>query len=157
LHNSATGGISPFEFEFTDEMLKKLYESDIRFSKTIGLLAIIAIFIAGLGLFGLSLLTSRQKTKEIGIRKVMGARIGEVVVSLNKEFVICVIIAFVVALPVSLYSMNKWLESFAYKTEISWWIFIVSGIIALLVALLTVSFQAYRAATRNPVEALKYE
>ncbi len=77
--------------------------------------------------------------------------------SLNKEFVICVIIAFVVALPVSLYSMNKWLESFAYKTEISWWIFIVSGIIALLVALLTVSFQAYRAATRNPVEALKYE
>ncbi|HOC48774.1 MAG TPA: FtsX-like permease family protein [Bacteroidales bacterium] len=138
-------------------MLKKLYESDIRFSKTIGLLAIIAIFIAGLGLFGLSLLTSRQKTKEIGIRKVMGARIGEVVVSLNKEFVICVIIAFVVALPVSLYSMNKWLESFAYKTEISWWIFIVSGIIALLVALLTVSFQAYRAATRNPVEALKYE
>lgn len=152
-----TGGITPFEFEFTNDILKRLYESDTRFSQTIGLLALIAILIAGLGLFGLSLLISRQKIREIGIRKVMGARIGEVVMLLNKEFVICVAIAFVVAVPVSWYSMNRWLESFAYKTGISWWIFLVSGVIALLVAVLTVSFQAYKAATRNPVEALRYE
>jgi len=154
---SETGGITPFEFEFTNDILKRLYESDTRFSQTIGMLALIAILIAGLGLFGLSLLISRQKIKEIGIRKVMGARIGEVVLLLNKEFVICVAIAFIIAVPASWYSMNRWLESFAYKTGISWWIFIVSGVVALLVAALTVSFQAYKAATRNPVEALRYE
>jgi putative ABC transport system permease protein len=153
----ATGGTSPFDFEFTNDILQKLYESDIRFSKTIGLMAIIAILIASLGLLGLSLLTSRQKTKEIGIRKINGAKVVEVILLLNKDFMICVMIAFVIATPFSWYVMHKWLQNFAYKTELSWWIFALAGILALLITLLTVSLQSWRAATRNPVEALRYE
>ncbi|HPT20882.1 MAG TPA: ABC transporter permease [Bacteroidales bacterium] len=152
-----TGGTTPFEFEFTNDILRRMYESDARFSKTIGLLALLAILIAGLGLFGLSLLISRQKTKEIGIRKVMGSGIGEVMMMLNREFVVCVAVAFIIAVPVAWYSMNQWLEGFAYRTGISWWIFIVAGIIAMTVAILTVSYQSYRAATCNPVEALRHE
>jgi putative ABC transport system permease protein len=153
----ATGGTSPFNFEFTNDILQQLYKSDIRFSKTIGLMAIVAILIASLGLFGLSLLTSRQKTKEIGIRKINGAKIFEVITMLNKDFMIWVVIAFVIATPISLYIMLKWLQNFAYKTELSWWIFTLAGILALLITLLTVSWQSWRAATRNPVEALRYE
>jgi putative ABC transport system permease protein len=152
-----TGGTSPFEFEFTNDILRKMYESDTRFSKTIGFLAVIAIFIAGLGLFGLSLLTGRQRTKEIGVRKVLGAKIGEVMTQLNREFVICVGIAFIIAVPAAWFAMNRWLETFAYKTVISWWIFAIAGVLALGIALLTVSWQSWRAATRNPVEALRYE
>jgi putative ABC transport system permease protein len=153
----ATGGTSPFNFEFTNDVLQKLYESDILFSKTIGLLAIIAILIASMGLFGLSLLISRQKTKEIGIRKINGAKVLEVMVLLNKDFLTWVVIAFTIATPISWYLMHKWLQNFAYKTELSWWIFALAGILALGIALLTVSWQSWRAATRNPVEALRYE
>lgn len=153
----ATGGTTPFEFEFTNDILKKLYESDIRFSKTIGLLAVIAILIASLGLFGLSLLISQQKTKEIGLRKINGAKVIEVMVLLNKDFIKWVVIAFIIATPISWLVLHKWLESFAYKTELSWWIFVLAGILALGIALLTVSWQSWRAATRNPVEALRNE
>ena len=153
----STGGIVPFDFDFTDDILNQIYESDIRFSKTIGLLAVIAIIIASLGLFGLSLLISQQKTKEIGIRKVTGARVGEIILLFNRDFVVWVGIAFVIATPIAYYAMNKWLESFAYKTSLSWWIFALSGVLALGIALLTVSWQSWRAATRNPVEALRYE
>jgi len=153
----ATGGTSPFDFKFTNDILEKLYESDRQFSKTIGLMAIIAILIASLGLFGLSLLISRQKTKEIGIRKINGAKTFEVLKLLNRDFLILVAIAFAIATPISLYVMDKWLESFAYKTRLSWWIFVLAGLIALGIALLTVSWQSWRAATRNPVEALRYE
>jgi len=149
-----TGGTTDFEFEFTNDIL---YESDIRFSKTIGLLAIIAVAIASLGLFGLSLLMGKQRIKEIGIRKVSGAKIAEIMTLLNKDFVLWVGIAFVVATPISYFAMNKWLESFAYKTAVSWWIFALAGVLALGIALLTVSWQSWRAATRNPVEALRYE
>jgi len=153
----STGGIVPFDFDFTDDILNQIYESDIRFSKTIGLLAIIAIIIASLGLFGLSLLISQQKTKEIGIRKVTGASVSEILFLINRDFVVWVTIAFVVATPISWLAMDKWLESFAYKTELSWWIFALSGLLALGIALLTVSWQSWKAATRNPVEALRYE
>ena len=152
-----TGGTSTFTFEFTNDILNELYESDIRFSKTIGLLAIIAIVIASLGLFGLSLLMSKQRIKEIGVRKVNGAKVSEILSILNKDFVKWVVIAFVIATPVSYYAMNKWLENFAYKTSLSWWIFALAGLLALGIALLTVSFQSWKAATRNPVEALRYE
>jgi putative ABC transport system permease protein len=154
---NSTGGTTPFDFNFTNDILNQLYDSDIRFSKTIGLLAIIAIAIASLGLFGLSLFMSRQRVKEIGIRKVNGARISEVLVMLNRDFVKWVAIAFVIATPLAYFAMNKWLESFAYKTELSWWIFALAGLLALGIALLTVSWQSWRAATRNPVEALRYE
>jgi putative ABC transport system permease protein len=93
----------------------------------------------------------------LGIRKINGARISEILTMLNKDFIKWVVIAFVIATPVAYYAMNKWLESFAYKTELSWWIFALAGVLALGIALLTVSFQSWRAATRNPVEALRYE
>jgi len=153
----STGGTTPFNFEFTNDILNKLYESDIRFSKTIGLMAIIAILIASLGLFGLSLLISQQKTKEIGIRKINGAKVTEVMFMLNKDFIKWVVIAFVIAVPIAWYAMHKWQQTFAYKTELSWWIFSLAGILALVIASLTVSWQSWRAATRNPVEALRYE
>lgn len=152
-----SGGTTSFEAEFTNDVLKKLYKSDTLFSKTIGLLAAIAILIAALGLFGLSLLTSRQKTKEIGVRKVNGATIGEVVMLLNRDFMICAGIAFIIAVPVAWYGMNRWLESFVYKTDISWWIFALAGLATMIIAAISVSYQSYRAATRNPVEAIKYE
>jgi len=153
----ATGGTSPFNFEFTNDILERLYESDIRFSKTIGLMAIIAILIASLGLFGLSLLICRQKTKEIGIRKINGAKTFQIIKLLNRDFLIWAGIAFVVATPISWYVIHKWLQNFAYKTGASWWIFILAGLLALGIALLTVSWQTWRAATRNPVESLRYE
>ena len=152
-----TGGTTAFEFEFVDEILNDMYESDIRFSKTIGLLAVIAVSIASLGLFGLSLLMGKQRIKEIGVRKVNGARIKEIMALLNKDFVMWVGIAFVIATPISYIAMNKWLENFAYKTTLSWWIFALAGILALGIALLTVSFQSWKAATKNPVESLRYE
>ncbi len=152
-----TGGTTAFDFQFTNDILNKLYESDIRFSKTIGLLAVIAILIASLGLFGLSLLMSKQRIKEIGVRKVNGARISEILTMLNMDFVKWVFMAFVVATPVAYYAMSKWLGNFAYKTNLSWWVFALAGILALGIALLTVSWQSWKAATRNPVEALRYE
>jgi putative ABC transport system permease protein len=100
---------------------------------------------------------NENRTKEIGLRKVNGATISEVMVLLNKNFIYWVAIAFVIACPIAFYAMNKWLQNFAYKTELSWWIFVASGIIALVIASLTVSWQSWRAATRNPVEALRYE
>lgn len=152
-----TGGTTAFDFDFTNDVLNQIYESDIRFSKIIGLLTVIAILISSLGLFGLSLLVSKQKTKEIGIRKVTGARIGEIVVFLNRDFAIWVGLAFGVSTPVAWIISNNWLEGFAYKTTLSWWIFALAGLLALGIALLTVSWQSWKAATRNPVEALRYE
>ena len=99
----------------------------------------------------------KRKIKEIGVRKVNGAKVSEILTLLNKDFIKWVAIAFVIATPVAWYAMNKWLENFAYKTTLSWWIFVLAGLLALGVALLTVSFQSWKAATRNPVEALRYE
>jgi len=152
-----TGGTTAFDFDFTNDILNQIYDSDIRFSKIIGLLTVIAILISSLGLFGLSLLISKQKTKEIGIRKVTGARVGEIVVFLNRDFVIWVSLAFAISTPIAWMVSNQWLQNFAYKTALSWWIFALSGLLALGIALLTVSWQSWKAATRNPVEALRYE
>jgi len=110
-----------------------------------------------IGLFVVSFQSSRSRTKEIGIRKVNGARVTEILALLNKDFIAWVAIALVVAVPIAWYVMNRWLESYAYKTELSWWIFGLAGALALGIALLTVSWQSWRAATRNPVEALRYE
>jgi putative ABC transport system permease protein len=100
---------------------------------------------------------AENRTKEIGIRKVNGATIGEILVLLNKDFLKWVLIAFVIATPITFYAMHKWLENFAYKTSLSWWIFAMAGVLVLGIALLTVSWQSWKAATRNPVEALRYE
>jgi len=146
----------PFKYQFYDEWFDSMYRSEERFAKTIGLFAVLAIVISCIGILGLAIFSSDRRTKEIGIRKVNGATVSEVVTMLNKDFVKWVVIAFIVAVPVSWYAMNKWLESFAYKTSLSWWIFVLAGVLALGIALLTVSWQSWRAATRNPVEALRY-
>jgi len=148
---------NPFEITFTDDALNELYQSDIRFSKTIGMLAFIAILIASLGLLGLSLFIGKQRIKEIGVRKANGAKAHEIIKMLNKDFFNLVLIAFIIACPIAYYAMSKWLQNFVYKTELSWWIFALAGLIAMGITLLTVSLQSYRAATRNPVESLRCE
>jgi putative ABC transport system permease protein len=117
----------------------------------------LAIIIACLGLSGLSAYSITRRTKEIGIRKANGARITQVMGLLNKDFVKWVVFAILIATPVAWFVMYKWLQYFAYRTELSWWIFALAGILALVIALLTVSWQSWRAATRNPVDALRYE
>ena len=147
----------PFEFQFLDETYDALYKDEDKFNLLIGYFSIIAILIACLGLFGLVSFTTERRNKEIGIRKINGAKISEILVILNRDYIIRVTIAFVIAVPIAWYAMHKWLQSFAYKTELNWWIFALAGIITLGIALLTVSWQSWRAATRNPVEALRYE
>ncbi|WP_027585772.1 ABC transporter permease [Prolixibacter bellariivorans] len=147
----------PLEFKFVDDQIKALYQPEKNLAGTLNLFAIMAILIACMGLFTLTVLSVLQRTKEIGIRKVNGAKVSEVMAMLNKDFVKWVGIAFVIATPIAWFAMNKWLENFAYKTSLSWWIFALAGILALGIALLTVSWQSWKAATRNPVEALRYE
>ncbi|MBN1820544.1 MAG: ABC transporter permease [Prolixibacteraceae bacterium] len=142
---------------FLDQHIAKLYEKEIQISNILFVLALFSILISGMGLFSMSMLISKMRTKEIGIRKVNGAKVSEVLIMLNQDFVKWVVVAFVIATPVAYYAMNKWLENFAYKTNLSWWIFALAGLLALGIALLTISWQSWRAATRNPVEALRYE
>jgi putative ABC transport system permease protein len=144
-------------YTFWDKELENRYKAEERLSKTILYASIIAIIILTLGLFGLTVLISAQRTNEIGIRKVNGAKIAQIVVMLNGNFLKWVFFAFLVASPFAWYAMHKWLENFAYKTTLSWWIFALAGLLALGIALLTVSWQSWRAATRNPVESLRYE
>jgi putative ABC transport system permease protein len=118
---------------------------------------VLIILVACLGLFGLVTYTAEQRTKEIGIRKVLGARVSQLTQMLSKEFLKLVLIASVIAFPVAWWAMNKWLQSFAYRTNISWWIFVVAGIVVLAIALITVSFQAIKAALANPVKSLRSE
>ncbi|MDP2337855.1 MAG: ABC transporter permease [Bacteroidota bacterium] len=148
---------TPFKVSFLDDVLASNYNSLKAQQRTINFFSLLGTFIAVLGLFGLSVFTTKRRIKEIGIRKVNGATISEVMAMLNRDFVKWVAIAFVIATPIAYYAMNKWLENFAYKTELSWWIFVLAGFLALGIALLTVSWQSWKAATRNPVEALRYE
>ncbi|MBN1925506.1 MAG: FtsX-like permease family protein, partial [Prolixibacteraceae bacterium] len=142
---------------FFDDGLARMYNSELRISGLIKYFSFVAIFISCIGLFGLSLFVIERKRKEIGIRKVNGARISEVMLLLNRSFIQWVIIAFIIAVPIAWYIMEKWLENFAFRTTISWWVFATSGVIALGIALLTVSYQSYKAAMKNPVESLRYE
>ncbi len=148
---------NPFNYYFLDSFFEQQYSSDKRFGNIFTLFSVLGIFISCIGLFCLSVQSVAKRNKEIGIRKVNGAKISEVMSMLNKDFVKWVVIAFVIASPVAYYAMNKWLENFAYKTNLSWWIFALAGLLALGIALLTVSFQSWKAATKNPVESLRYE
>ena len=136
-----------FEEEKSTEAIK-----EIVFYSTI-----LILLISSLGLFGLSMLISQQRTKEIGIRKTLGASVSSIAVMLSKEFLQWVLIANIIAFPTAYFVMSKWLQNFAYRIEIGWWIFALAGGIAFLIALATVSFQAIKAATANPVESLRYE
>ncbi len=142
---------------FFDDKLAQMYNAEVKFSGLFNYFSFVAIFISCIGLFGLSLFIIERRNKEIGVRKVNGAKTSEVIILLNRDFVKWVVIAFIIACPIARYAMHKWLENFAYKTELSWWVFAVAGLLALGIALLTVSWQSWRAARRNPVEALKYE
>lgn len=154
---NSTDGTTPFMAQFTNNALNELYKSDICISKIIGMLAFIAILIASLGLLGLSLFIGKQKTKEIGVRKTNGAKTIEIVKMLNQDILKLVLIAFILASPIAWYLMKLWLQEFAYKTELSLWIFALAGSIAVVIAMFTVTWQSWRAAKRNPVESLRYE
>ena len=145
----------PFEYHFLDDTYDSLYKSEERFNLLIAYFSILAIFIACLGLFGLVSFSIEKRIKEIGIRKVNGARAIEIVVLLNKSFIIPVLVAFIIACPVALYAMKKWLQNFSYRTDINIWIFLLAGLIALVIVICTVSMQSWKAATRNPVDALR--
>jgi|NGEPerStandDraft_6_1074524.scaffolds.fasta_scaffold25097_1 putative ABC transport system permease protein len=147
----------PFEFTFFDTKLQNNYAYEISIMRLLNILVVISIIISLLGIFGLIMEITIQRTKEIGIRKINGARVTEVMFMLSIDFLKWVAIAFLIASPIAWYAMHEWLQSFAYKTELSWWIFGLAGLLALVIALLTVSWQSWRAATRNPVEALRYE
>lgn len=147
----------PFEYNFLDDNFDKLYEAEQRQGIIFTSFACIAIFIASLGLFGLSAFTISQRIKEIGVRKVLGADVSGIVALLSKDFLILVLVAAIIAFPVAWYSMNNWLKDFAYRVNIQWWIFVLAALGALLIALATVSFQAIKAALANPVKSLRSE
>lgn len=147
----------PFKYYFTDDEIKNNYKAEHTVSKLSRYFAFLAIFISCLGLFGLVTFTAEQKTKEIGIRKVLGASVSGIVGMLSKDFLKLVLIATVIAFPVAWWMMHKWLLDFEYRIDIGWWVFVVAGITALLIALLTISFQSIKAAIANPVKSLRTE
>lgn len=147
----------PFLYSFLDEDFNKQYQADFKFRQIFTTFSVLAILIASLGLFGLATYTAEIRTKEIGIRKVLGAEVSGIVTLLSKDFIKLVLMAIVLATPVTWYAMNKWLEGFAYKVEISWWVYLLAGMVAVIVALATISSQALRAAMLNPVRSLKSE
>ncbi|MPR35191.1 ABC transporter permease [Salmonirosea aquatica] len=148
---------SPFEYSFLDERFNTIYQSEQRLSRLVGIFAGLAVLIACLGLFGLAALTTHQRTKEIGVRKVLGASITSVVVLLSKDFLRLVILALIIASPLAWYAMSRWLQGFAYRIDLAWWYFALAGLLAVGIALLTVSFQSVRAALMNPVKSLRSE
>ena len=147
----------PFQYFFIKDRYNEKYREEERLAKIVGTFTIIAIFLSCLGLFALIAHLLVQRTKEIGIRKINGAGIAEVMLMLSSDYFKSVTIAFVLACPPGWYAMHSWLQNFAYKTGLSWWVFGLSGVIALGIAVLTVSLKTWRAATRNPVDALRYE
>nr|WP_321354000.1 ABC transporter permease [uncultured Draconibacterium sp.] len=147
----------PFQYEHVDAMYKKVYETELLQARLLSVFTVIALFICSIGLFGLALIITQNRIKEIGVRKVNGARVSEILMLLNKDYLKWVVLAFVIACPAAWFAMDKWLGNFAYKINLSWWIFALAGVFSLGIALFTVSFQSYRAASKNPVEALRYE
>jgi ABC-type lipoprotein release transport system permease subunit len=147
----------PFSYQFSDEEYLRLYKSEQVIRKLGSYFAFLAILISCLGLLGLALFTAEQRTKEIGIRKVLGASVTQLFILLSGEFLLLVLIAFVIAGPLAWWAMSKWLEGYAYRTVISWWIFIVAGTLALLIALITVSSQTIKTALANPAKSLRTE
>jgi putative ABC transport system permease protein len=148
---------APFEYAFVDDVVQKQYEAEITFGRIINSFTLMAILISCLGLFGLAAFSAEQRSKEISIRKVLGASTRGIVQLLSKDFLSLVLIAFVIATPVSWWAMNQWLQSFAYKVPVSWWMFAAAGFVTGFIALFTVSFQAIKAAVANPVRSLKAE
>jgi len=147
----------PFAYQFSDEEYARLYKSEQVVSQLSNYFAVLAIFISCLGLFGLATFTASQRRKEIGVRKVLGATVTSITTLLSTEFIKLVFMAIAIATPIAYWAMSKWLESYVYKTNISWWIFLIAGMMAIVIALLTVSFQSIKAAIANPVKSLRTE
>ena len=148
---------TPFEYSFLDQTIQKQYDEDRRVSGIISAFGIIALIICALGLYGLSSYMAEQRVKEIGIRKVLGASVGQIVVMMSAEFVRLVLVAFVIAVPVAYYGMSKWLQGFAYKVAIGWFVFALAGLVALAIALITISFESIKSARSNPIDSLRSE
>ncbi len=152
-----SGGKDPLSYEFLDETIDNFYRTEKKIGLVFRYFTLLVIFISCLGLFGLSSFTAEQRTKEIGIRKVLGASVSGMVMLLSKEFTKWVLLANIIGWPVSYFIMNHWLRNFAYRTNIGWWTFLLAGMMTLFIALLTISYQSIKAATANPVESLRYE
>ena len=147
----------PFDYSFLDDAFNGMYKAEQRMAILFNIFAAVAIIISCLGLFGLATYMAEVKTKEIGIRKVLGASITDLTSLLARDFILLVFIAFIIASPVTWIAMNKWLQNYAYRVNVSWWIFLATGLIAIIIALFTVSFQAIKAAVANPVKSLRTE
>jgi len=147
----------PFSYRFMDDAFDNIYRAEQRVGEVAITFSILAIFIACLGLLGLVTYMAEQRTKEIGVRKVLGASVPDLVTMLSKDFLKLVIIAAIVAFPVAWWAMHTWLQDFAYRINIDWWVFLLAGVVALLIALVTVCFQAVKAAMANPVKSLRTE
>ncbi|MEJ7829509.1 MAG: FtsX-like permease family protein, partial [Segetibacter sp.] len=147
----------PFEYSFLDDTINAMYASEKKLGKIFGYFSGLAILIASMGILGLSIYAAQQRIKEIGIRKVLGATTVIIVSELSKEFMKPVLVAAFIASPIAWWAMNKWLEDFAYRINISLWVFVIAGIAAIVIALITVSFQAVKAALSNPVKSLRTE
>ncbi|NJM24638.1 MAG: FtsX-like permease family protein [Bacteroidia bacterium] len=148
---------SVFDYTFLDERIKQFYEGEQKMSILLGIFTTLAIFIGCLGLFGLATYMINQKTKEIGVRKVLGASVSGIMLIFSREYVQLVAIGFIVAAPLSWYVMNGWLDTFAYKITIGWWVFVLGVLTTFLIAMCTVGYRSYRAAVRNPINSLRYE
>jgi putative ABC transport system permease protein len=153
----SVNSFAPFEYHFLNETIDAQYKGEQRLGRLFSYFAFLAIFISCLGLFGLASFVTEQRTKEIGIRKTLGASLGNIIVMLSKDFTKWVLVANIIAWPVAWYAMAKWLQNFAYRTHIAWWTFLAAGTTAFLIAWLTIIFQTYKSARANPVDALKYE
>jgi putative ABC transport system permease protein len=147
----------PIDYSFMDESYDRMYKAEEKLGTLLWIFTVMAIVVGCMGLFALAALSAQQRRKEIGIRKVLGAGVGSIVGLLSKSFLRLVLLASLIAFPIAWWAMNKWLEDFSYRVNISWWIFVVAGVAALLIALLTVSFQAIKAAVANPVNSLRSE
>lgn len=146
-----------FDYHFVDEAYAQKFDQEKRIGTLAGLFAILTIFISCLGLFGLATYMAENRIKEIGVRKVLGATVTNITALLSKDFLKLVIISFVIASPVAWYAMSKWLETYSYRVSIEWWVFALTAIVSILIAIITVSYQAIKAAIANPVRSLRSE
>jgi putative ABC transport system permease protein len=154
---SALSREEPFQYSFMDDRFNDTYKREEKTGTVLGIFAGLTIFVACLGLFGLTMYTTEQRTKEIGIRKVLGASVKSVTALLTKEFLKLVLLALVIALPVAGWVMNIWLQDFAYRINIPWWLFVSAAFLTVIIAMATISFQAIKAAIANPIKSLRAE
>ena len=154
---NAFGTGEAFNYAFLDELYNETYLREANMNSILRIFAILTIFVACLGLFGLVTFTTEQRFKEIGIRKVLGSSVPQIVGLLSKDFLKLIVVSFLIAFPLGYYVMQNWLQDFEYRTELQWWVFVVAGLVTVLIAFLTISYRSIQAALMNPVKSLKTE